>query len=121
MIPDEREISDAVLELIGLGLTEKEASETSRTFPCPLMARQAVEFYFCLPDEVRTCDYLNYSTYLERLRSILAAPRETNLFEEEIAEKTQAIPQEALMQTRYRDTPRRSEHYVEHLFTQMLG
>jgi len=124
-IPDEKNVPDVVLDLIAVGLTEKEARDTSQLFPCPILAKQVAEFYIGLPEAIKINDFSSYDAYLDRIKSALqrsqiSSDEHADSFQQEVSERSRGLDSKLLMQTSYRDRPSRSGHYWEHVVTQRL-
>lgn len=124
-IPDEeREISDAVAELMSAKLTEAQARRTLELAKGSIeIAVQIVNFYNSVPRHQRCLRLGGYDVYLRNLSEGFVYVEErhsggVNLLEDEIAQMGLAVPQGELYQKHHRDDPRDSGHFYEHAASQ---
>ena len=114
-------IAEDASTLMDMDLTRQQALSTLALFPNIDDARRVAESYHSLPKEERPVSFTNYNDFLETLRTAIYGSTEVHsLYDQEVNQRTSEIPEEKLMQERYKDRPSRSSHFWEHQVTRRL-
>ena len=115
---EERDLSQEIVELMSVGITEMQARQTLKAFQDLQTAISIASFY--TGDRNKRTHYENYEGYL---CSVKAAMEDHNasksLHQQEVEERTNGLPLYILRRAEYRkDSPARSSHYWEHIASQ---
>ena len=115
---DQRDLSQEIVELISIGITEMQARQTLEAFHDLQTAISIASFY--AEDRDKRTHYESYEGYLCSVKVAIEDPNASkSLYQQEVEEKTNGLPLYILRRTEYRkDSPTRSSHYWEHIASQ---